>query len=96
MAKTVQDQLDDARAAERLLADDVFQAACNAVEREAIAQWRNSRTGETAIREAAYHTLLALTKIKEQLTVTKDNGAIARKQLADEALRNQSNQSRRQ
>jgi hypothetical protein len=67
----------DGRDAERALHDEVLMAAFAEAETEYIFKWRNSKSGETVVREESYHRLKALERIKEAIGITRDRGAKA-------------------
>lgn len=78
MSKDIEHVIADGKTAERLLTDEVFLSALAELESECVGRWRGSRTGETVIREEAYHRLKALDRIRELIGITKDRGSKAR------------------
>jgi len=84
MAKDAEHIIADGKTAERLLADEVFQAACDAVDRKSTDEWKNSKIEDVKTRESAYYTTRALQRIRIELAVIAEDGKMADHKLKHE------------
>jgi len=77
MPKDIEHVIADGKNAARLLEDEVFKAACKAAQQTAIEEWKRTHSGEVALREAAYFTVMALDRIERELLTIKYDGTQA-------------------
>lgn len=73
--------------AAHLLDDEVAQAVLLTMERQYIAAWRDTKTGNIEERERLFAAVQAVDAFREHLRIFADNGKFERAQL--EKLRNQ-------
>lgn len=87
MDKSVEYVIADGKTAQRLLADEVFQAACDAVEQRAVETWKTSKPEDIKLRETEYYTVQALRRVRRELAVIEEAGAMAEHEVKIEQAR---------
>jgi hypothetical protein len=78
---TIERRLSDGARAGEILENEQFNAAFDAVEKDLVETWMNSKDEAQADRERCWSHLMLLRKVKAQLVSTLETGKLARIEL---------------